>query len=434
MKLPTLHAVGTVALLATITMAGCRAHNYDQDADGIGAAGQSAAPLAGSVAHPTSAAGATSPAGGAGGSGGSVAPPATAGTGVPHATMDGGMHDASNPPAIDMDARTPEPSADGGTDGGSTPDDDRCEVAKSDPARPPTALALTGALGTHDPTLIAAHGRYYLYFTGREDVRGLNAKTSMDLLSWRDAPLPLSPNPAWVAQKVPEARNLWAPDISFFNGLYHLYYSASSFGQRTSCIGHATRAALDSGDWEDHGSVICSSNSDQFNAIDPNLVVDEAGTPWLSFGSFWGGLKLIELSADGSRKGDAITSIAYNPAGDHPLEAPVIVRRCGFYYLFVSYDFCCRGANSTYNQRVGRSDKVTGPYLDKAGKPMMEGGGTQLVQSGGSWRGPGHNTVLFDGDKAYNVYHAYRSDNGAPQLRISELVWDADGWPISGGP
>jgi arabinan endo-1,5-alpha-L-arabinosidase len=320
--------------------------------------------------------------------------------------------------------------------GGSSPgeDPDRCEVAKSDPAQPPTALALMGNLGTHDPVLIAAHGRYYLFFTGREDVRGLAAKTWTDLITWRDAPVPLSPNPAWVAQRVPEARNLWAPDISFFNGLYHLYYSASSFGQRTSCIGHATRAALDSGNWEDHGAIICSSNSDQWNAIDPNLVIDEAGTPWLSFGSFWGGLKLIELTADGARKGDQITAIAARPDAGGAIEAPFIVRRCGYYYLFASFDRCCQGATSTYNIRVGRSEKVTGPYVDASGKPMMEGGGTLLVDRAGSWRGPGHNAVLFDGDKAYNVYHAYRSDNGAPQLRIAELAWNADGWPVSGGP
>jgi arabinan endo-1,5-alpha-L-arabinosidase len=110
------------------------------------------------------------------------------------------------------------------------------------------------------------------------------------------------------------------------------------------------------------------------------------------------------------------------------------VRRCGYYYLFVSFDKCCDGANSTYNIRVGRSESVLGPYVDKAGKRMLDGGGTELVKSGGSWRGPGHSAVIFSGTKAYNVFHAYRSDNGASQLRVAEIAWDSDGWPVSAGP
>lgn len=357
---------------------------------------------------------------GTGGSGGT----AVAGSNAPDAGVDGGASGSAG-----ADAGRDAGGGTGGMDGG-----DRCDVAQLDPARPPRALTLSGSLGTHDPVVIAAHDQYYLFFTGREDIRGLAAKTSSDLLAWRDAPAPLSPNPAWVGQRVPQARNLWAPDISFFGGLYHLYYSASSFGQRTSCIGHATRPALDSGRWQDHGPVICSSNSDQWNAIDPNLIVDENGTPWLSFGSFWGGLKLIELTADGARKDDAITAIAARPDAGGAIEAPFIVRRCGFYFLFASFDRCCNGASSTYNIRVGRAEKVIGPYVDKAGKRMLDGGGTMLVQMGGSFRGPGHNAVLFDEGKAYNVFHAYRADNGAPVLRIAELAWDADGWPVSGGP
>jgi arabinan endo-1,5-alpha-L-arabinosidase len=205
-----------------------------------------------------------------------------------------------------------------------------------------------------------------------------------------------------------------------------------------SCIGHATKAALSTGSFTDQGSVVCSNvttSGDNWNAIDPNVIVDVDGKAWLSFGSFWGGLKMIELDQEGNRVGSVLYSIAARPQNSGALEAPFIVRRCGYYYLFVSFDTCCQGVNSTYNTRVGRSASVTGPYVDKAGTEMMDGGGTLLVQGGTRWKGPGHNAVVFSGTKAYNLYHSYDADaNGQSILRIAELVWDAEGWPISAGP
>jgi arabinan endo-1,5-alpha-L-arabinosidase len=362
--------------------------------------------------------------GGTGGSSGNAGRSGSAGTGGAAGSVDGGaVVDAA------VDARI---DADGGSD------DDRCGLANLDPANPPAATTLSGNLGTHDPVVIFAHGQYYLFQTGGS--QGLNAKTSTNLLAWSAAPAVLSPNPAWVATQVSGVMNLWAPDISYFGGLYHLYYSASTFGSNRSCIGHATRAALNAGSWSDQGSVICSNTSgsgDNWNAIDPNAIVDTAGTAWLSFGSFWGGLKMIELDATGARANQTLHSIAARPSNGGALEAPFIVRRCGYYYLFVSFDRCCDGANSTYKIMVGRSTSVTGPYADKAGTPMMQGGGTLLVeglpagQSG--WHGPGHNAVIFTDKAAYNVYHAY-ADNGAATLRISTIAWDSAGWPVSGGP
>jgi arabinan endo-1,5-alpha-L-arabinosidase len=163
--------------------------------------------------------------------------------------------------------------------------------------------------------------------------------------------------------------------------------------------------------------------------------VDEDGGPWLSFGSFWGGIKLVKLDASGARADDEVLSLAARPGASGALEAPFIVRRCGYYYLFVSFDSCCRGSESTYNLRVGRAERVTGPYEDRDGVPLMQGGGTLVLGGAGRWRGPGHNAVLFTDTATYNVYHSYDADrNGSSTLRISELVWDEDGWPISGGP
>lgn len=321
----------------------------------------------------------------------------------------------------------------GGTGGGVG--GDRCDVAKLDPAKPPKLLALTGSLGTHDPVIAAADGKYFLFSTGNN----IGAKTSANLLSWQGAPDVLSSNtrPAWLAQQVPGVSNLWAPDISFFGGAYHLYYSASTFGSNHSCIGHLSRPSLSSGTWSDKGSVICSNvtTKDNWNAIDPNVVIEPDGTPWLAFGSFWGGIKLIKLDQQGARVGTSLDSIAARPSAGGALEAPFIVRRCGYYYLFVSWDKCCAGVSSTYNIRVGRSATVQGPYLDHDGKAMAEGGGTLLVQGDARYKGPGHSAVLFTDTAAYNIYHAYDANqNGASVLRISELAWDDAGWPVSAGP
>ena len=322
-----------------------------------------------------------------------------------------------------------------GSSPGPVAGDDRCDVAKLDPAKPPKLLNLTGNLGTHDPVVIEADGRFYLFSTGNN----IGAKTSNDLLSWQGASDVLTggTRPAWLAQQVPGVSNLWAPDISFFGGAYHLYYSASTFGKNRSCIGHLSRASLTSGSWADKGEAICSNVSDKvnYNAIDPNVVVDTNGTPWLSFGSFWGGIQLIKLKETGERDGTSLVNIASRPSAGGALEAPFIVRRCGYYYLFVSFDRCCQGASSTYNIRVGRSANVEGPYVDRTGKAMLEGGGTLVLQGGDRYKGPGHNAVIFSKNAAYNVYHSYDANsNGASVLRIAELAFDGEGWPVSGGP
>jgi arabinan endo-1,5-alpha-L-arabinosidase len=262
----------------------------------------------------------------------------------------------------------------------------------------------------------------------------LPGKTSTDLEDWSGAPSALgASNPGWINAQVPGASDLWAPDLSYFGGTFHLYYSASTFGSNHSCIGHATRASLSSGSWSDHGSVVCSDNGDDHNAIDPNVIVDTEGTPWLAFGSFWDGIKAVRLNKDGTRADDEVHSLASRGGG--AIEAPFIVRRCGYYYLFVSFDRCCDGASSTYNIRVGRSTAVLGPYVDRDGTPLLDGGGTQIVSATTRFRGPGHNAVIFSDFRAYNVFHAYdANDGGRPTLRVAELAWDDQGWPVSGGP
>lgn len=368
--------------------------------------------------------------GGSGGSAGAVPTAPQAGApAMPDASV---MRDASVPldAASPADASTSADAAQDAARPDASADDDRCNAARLDPANPPVALAVSGSLGTHDPALIAHDGVFHLWHTGP----GVPGKTSTDLMRWEDGASAFGSNPGWIAGSVPGARDLWAPDVSHFGGRFHLYYSASTFGSNDSCIGHATRDAIDQGSWSDQGSVVCSrEGDDDFNAIDPNVIVDVDGTPWLSFGSFWSGVKAVRLDTSGARADDEVHDLASRGGG--AIEAPFIVRRCGFYYLFVSFDCCCDGASSTYNTRVGRSENVLGPYVDKAGMAMMQGGGTLLVTGAGRWHGPGHNAVIWSGTRAYNVFHAYDANSGGrSSLRVAELAWDEAGWPVSGGP
>ena len=303
-----------------------------------------------------------------------------------------------------------------------------CELGVYDPSDPPQVLELSRPPGAHDPSAIEANGTYYLFSTS------LFAWTSSNLTDWQNAPRAFG-IPSWATEMVPGVSDLWAPDVSYFGGQYHLYYSASTFGSNRSCIGHATRAALDAGSWTDQGSAVICSNVDDdvnWNAIDPNVIIDTDGNPWMDFGSFWSGIQLIQLDAQGQRVGDEVTNIANR--GGPGIEGPFIVYRCGYYYLFTSWDTCCQGASSTYNIRVVRSEAVNGPYVDQDGTTALNGGGTLVAETGGDFAGPGGQSVLISGNDAYLVYHAYLRSNGAHQLRVAELVWDSDGWPVPVGP
>lgn len=389
---------------------------------GAGMAGAGAAANGGAGGGSAAGAGSGGQAGGGQGGGAGAA----SGGGVPPAGGVGGAGGAGSGGNAGSD--TGGESGEGG--------DPTCAIGVSD-GTPPGVLNLTGFVEhSHDPVIIQGDNGFVSFSTGDN----LLVKRSPDLLSWEPAGDVFDgtpPRPSWLSNRVPGVTNLWAPDISFFGGKYHLYYSVSTFGKNRSCIGHATSASLDPNTFVDEGYVFCSNvdTTDNFNAIDPNVVVDQAGTPWLSFGSFWSGIKLIKLDQSGKRDGNEMYSLAARPKQGDAVEAPFIVWRCGYYYLFVSWDKCCDGVNSTYKIRVGRSTEVTGPYVDRNGTPLTQGGGTPVLEGNQRWRGPGHNAILFVGNDAYNVYHAYDANmNGIATLRIAELVFDDQGWPISGGP
>ncbi|WP_223160989.1 arabinan endo-1,5-alpha-L-arabinosidase [Salinicola aestuarinus] len=294
----------------------------------------------------------------------------------------------------------------------------------------------------HDPVMAEENGTYYLFSTGP----GVPIYRSTDRQHWQRNGRVFDTEPDWARRVIPDfAGHLWAPDIIARGGRFYLYYSVSAFGRNTSAIGVATNATLDATSpdyqWQDQGVVLQSvPHRDLWNAIDPHVILDEQGTPWMSFGSFWGGIKLVRLA-------DNMTELAEPPqwyslakrerpaftpddhAGPAEIEAPFIFHHGDFYYLFVSYGKCCRGAESTYHLAVGRSAELQGPYVDRQGEDMVTGGGSVILEGDDDWYGVGHSSLYRFGGRDYLVFHAYdAADEGLQKLKIAGVGW-SDGWP-----
>jgi arabinan endo-1,5-alpha-L-arabinosidase len=292
----------------------------------------------------------------------------------------------------------------------------------------PNPETVSGATYAHDPSMVrTTSGRYYLFYTGG----GIQIATSTNRTAWGQAGQVLPGGAGW-ATAYGGYKDLWAPDVSYHNGVYWLYYAVSSFGSNHSAIGLATSTTAAPGSWTDRGLVYASQATSDYNAIDPALMVDSSGRWWLSFGSFWSGIKMIRIDPTTGKQLASDTtrySIAQRPSPDAE-EASYIQPHGGYYYLFVSFGYCCRGTSSTYNIRVGRSSNPTGPYVDRNGVAMTAGGGTQILGTHGYVMGPGGQTVIHDSDGDVLVYHYYDANlNGTAQLGLNHLAWDSNGWP-----
>jgi len=293
----------------------------------------------------------------------------------------------------------------------------------------PDPLPVQGDTIVHDPSMAATRdGTYIVAHTGD----GLPLKTSRDRTTWHDAGVVWPDGAPWTLPYTGGAATLWAPDISRHHGRFYLYYAASSFGSQHSAIFLATSRTGAAGSWTNRGLVIGSDATVDYNAIDPNLLADGPGAWRLTFGSFWTGIKQIRLNP--------ATGLPYAP--DPPvraladrettppgaIEAPFVVRHDGRHYLFVSFDFCCQGAASTYRIMVGRSRAAGGPYVARDGTPMLAGGGTEILAGHGAIHGPGGQSVFAGPGGDILVYHYY-ADDGTPHLGLNRLGWDAAGWP-----
>jgi arabinan endo-1,5-alpha-L-arabinosidase len=308
----------------------------------------------------------------------------------------------------------------------------------------PSSTELQGDTNAHDPSMIKEGDTYYVFSTGSPNGRinqgNIQIRTSNDRVNWRFVGTVFDEIPAWIVAALgTKPRSLWAPDVSYFRGKFHLYYAGSMFGTNNSVIGLATNGTLDPSSprykWTDEGLVIRSNKTDSWNAIDPNLSFDTKGSPWLSFGSFFSGIKMRRIDPNTGKLSASETtqySLAARPGNSMggAIEAPSIVHHKGYYYLFVSFDFCCRGVKSDYKIMVGRAKNITGPYTDQAGRPMEQGGGTLVLAGNDRYLGPGGQSVYRDGKVFLLVHHYYDAlDKGRAKLQIDELRWTVDGWP-----
>ena len=333
-------------------------------------------------------------------------------------------------------------------------------LAVTGPPTPPAAaqtgtdvpsgqIPVTGQVGVHDPTLYRDGDTYVVAATGG---------------SIRSAPSlggPWSvhgnvPKADWTFDISPGA--LWAPHVERIGDTFHYYYSQSSFGSQTSAIGlKTTETPTDPSSYVDHGEAIIASGAagdpdDPFdhNAIDPHVSQDADGNWWIVWGSHWDGIAIQRLDDDMVTPIGEMKLIASRGSERFPIqpgfavppnrvEGPAIFRRGGYYYLLTGWDWCCQGANSTYKISVGRSQSIDGPYVDKNGIPLTEGGGTIILDSRvarpgvtpeGLWRAPGGPDVFVDDGTHYLVYHAYLPQS---TLGIRPIDWH-DGWPYFDEP
>ncbi|MBJ8345707.1 family 43 glycosylhydrolase [Antrihabitans sp. YC2-6] len=283
-----------------------------------------------------------------------------------------------------------------------------------------------------DPSVVRADdGKYYMYTTADDwgdgnGVREMAIFESTDLVEWSEAGTVFDDRPSWV----PDGAGLWAPDVHSANGKYNLYYSVG--GVSDPCIGYAT-APTPTGPWTDLGrEVFCASDVGVGGTIDP-YVWSNGNSKTIFVGNFKGIFAIPLNSAGTEPAGDPVQ------VADKRFEAAYVKQHGGFYYLFVSAGNCCRAENTAYRVLVGRSAKLTGPYLDRKGQDLNEGGGALILAGDDKYAGPGHNAIATDdaGDD-WIVYHATPRndlylDSGVQRREgfIDKIEW-ANGWPEVG--
>jgi arabinan endo-1,5-alpha-L-arabinosidase len=279
------------------------------------------------------------------------------------------------------------------------------------------ALALDGQIGIHDPsTIMLCNGKYYTYGTGGSSL------VSDDGWTWRRGVTP--------------PRRGMAPDIIHIGDRYYMYIAANIGAQPKAAINMISSKTLDPDSpdykWEEGGVVASSDGIEDCNAIDPGAFLDpNDGRLWLVYGSYFGYIRLVQL--------DPKTGKRVNP-NDTPLnlaincEASDMIYHDGWYYLLATHGSCCRGSDSGYNIRMGRSKKVAGPFLDHTGLDMLQGGGKLFIGSGGRVVGAGHFGLLDLGEGVQKFSMHFEADfdrGGASVIDIRPLLWK-DGWPVAG--
>ncbi|HEX9935177.1 MAG TPA: arabinan endo-1,5-alpha-L-arabinosidase [bacterium] len=306
-----------------------------------------------------------------------------------------------------------------------------------------------GPYNLHDPTIVKHGDDFYIFSTdvayGPNGRCGIMYRRSNDLVHWTFLgwvfdgvpPKPL----AFMEANQPGYRqeSIWAPYILKVEDKYRLYYSVpGNDGLKLACIALATATTPD-GPWTDEGIVISCLPSDDFNAIDPSVVIDQMnGRHWMTYGSYFAGVFIVELDpATGKvlNPGDKGKRLAYRNRYMDAIEGSEILYNpeLGKYYLFVSYDWL----EDNYNVRVGRANRANGPYYDITGADMSAAGDnfpmiTARYKFNGhaGWQGFGHCGLLREGNDYFYVSQARLGSNKyLMDLHIHRIIWTPSGWP-----
>lgn len=300
---------------------------------------------------------------------------------------------------------------------------------------------------THDGAIIKEGDTYYVfstdYMVGAEPTPGIQIRKSKDLIHWEFA--------GRVFEQVSEeafnwtgGTTFWAPSITKIGDRFHLYYSVSGVGSRTSYIGMATADDIE-GPWTDEGPVVKSQEGDEgvANAIDSHVLQDADGKWWMTYGSYFGGIFLTEIDPETGKRVDESsegTLLANRKDMSMGIEGPEILYNdeTGYYYLMVSYGWL----EDTYNVRIGRSKSIEGPYIDYNNRDLRDESdesfntGVKIINSyqfegSDGYVGTGHSAFLQDGDDTYVIHQARPSEDIYwSQLQVRKVYWSEDGWPL----
>lgn len=317
-------------------------------------------------------------------------------------------------------------------------------LAKSDKSPPEGKVEMTGDIGdyvegevddpVHDPSIFKDGDTYYVVSTGAlkttDDPGGIFIRKSEGTIGGEWEAIGEISVPEWT--KSYNIAHLWAPHVVKKGDTFYLYYVASIFGTNNSAIGAAkTKTPGDVDSWKDLGPVLTSNPDEvEYNAIDP-MVVKDKGKWWIVFGSHFSGIHIQELKNMTEPVGP-VHSIASRAQTTqyNTVEGPTIFKKGKYYYLVTSWDRCCAGLDSTYKMAIGRSESITGPYVDKKGVPLLEGGGTIILTSDGNQVGPGGQDYIKDRGREYLINHYYDGDaNGIVRMQVRSLSWE-NGWPV----
>ena len=327
---------------------------------------------------------------------------------------------------------------------------------------------LRGYIQLHDPAGFMEVDGFLLTFATGPAMK--SAYLPQGRTEWvRGKPVfPEKRKPAWHDEVIPNNKGVWAPHAASPRVLYYSIASDSD-GRDIGAIGRATGVGNPPNmTWVDDGKpvIVCDRDSiEEPFAIDPAVFAGKNNTQWLAYGSHWSGIHIIELDSEtGHIKDPRAREKGWtkdNPAfhrvaselgkhNDKPIpepgftagqiEAPYVFwNGQDDYYLFVNWGRCCSGVQSTYEIRVGRSRHPTGPYLDREGQDMADGGGTLFLQTEGRFIGPGHADIWTYNDSQNGIrhifsYHFYDGQDderpGTAKMHAREFIFDENGWPV----